>query len=426
MIPSPAESRGRSLSWALIVAANLALCALVILSPKHPVYDEGWWLDTLGLLRRDGLSLEFLRELPGAAGPTFTLVFAAVDRLVGLQFPWLRFVNVVLLTASVGLIWGVLALAGAGSGKAERRRADLPLFAASIGTLPTVGVSAGLAVTETPAFFFIAAGLLLLTLLMQMPWRPWSAALAVACALCIATAILGRQNYLVMLPCLLLALHPASDASAGHDALRLSIVFAGVALLVGPVFWLWGGLVPPQTAQVESGISLANGVRSAGYAGIIVVLLAPQVYRVLAERKLVLVAIAAACIPASLLPGQQSLPLASVSALVLGSRLAAFAGPIVNYILALSALAFVVCFAYFLWQRRMDWLTRFCGGTALIGILTNAKIPHQFSSRYVFVFLPFLAISVAAAARPNWHQPLRIALGACISLGALASYFFSQ
>ncbi|MDP1907245.1 MAG: hypothetical protein Q8K85_03015, partial [Hyphomicrobium sp.] len=96
-------------NWVVIITANVALCALVAGSPHHPVYDEQWFLDTLDLLNRQGLSLRFLREFPGAAGPTFTLLFAAIDRLFGLSFPWLRFTNVALLAAAAALIWRILA-----------------------------------------------------------------------------------------------------------------------------------------------------------------------------------------------------------------------------------------------------------------------------------------------------------------------------
>jgi hypothetical protein len=98
-------------SWLVAIAALLALIGLVAVSPPRPVYDEAWFLDTVRLLERDGLSLEFLREFPGAAGPTFTLVFAAIDRIVGLSFPWLRLVNVALLIATATLIWRCLATA---------------------------------------------------------------------------------------------------------------------------------------------------------------------------------------------------------------------------------------------------------------------------------------------------------------------------
>lgn len=110
----PAIPGIRRVNWTLIAGAGIGLCALVSLSPAHPVYDERWFLDTLDLLKRHGLSIAFLREFPGAAGPTFTLVFASVDRVVALSFPWLRLINVGLLAASVILMWRILKSASDG------------------------------------------------------------------------------------------------------------------------------------------------------------------------------------------------------------------------------------------------------------------------------------------------------------------------
>jgi hypothetical protein len=44
-------------NWVVIITANVALCVLVAGSPHHPVYDEQWFLDTLDLLNRQGLSV---------------------------------------------------------------------------------------------------------------------------------------------------------------------------------------------------------------------------------------------------------------------------------------------------------------------------------------------------------------------------------
>jgi hypothetical protein len=64
----------------------------------------------------------------------------------------------------------------------------------------------------------------------------------------------------------------------------------------------------------------------------------------------------------------------------------------------------------------------FCGSSALIGLASNVKITHQFSSRYVFVFLPLLLLSLAGSVRLTWHFPIRVVAGAFISLLSLSSY----
>lgn len=419
-LPPASPGLGR-LNWTLIAGAGIGLCALVSLSPAHPVYDERWFLDTLDLLKRHRLSIAFLREFPGAAGPTFALVFAAVDRVVALSFPWLRLINVGLLAASVILMWRILK-----STSDEPASPGPTLLAASLTMLPTVGVSAGMALTEMPAVFFILVSVFLLASARDPTAsfvRAWLA--AVGCGAAIAAAVLGRQNYLVMLPCLALAFG-WSPAIRRHDILKVGIIVATVALIVSPVFIVWGGLIPPLSAWSSGGFSPANLIRSAGYAGIIAFLFAPEIYRVLLQRKMLLAAALVLSAPVALVVGQTSVPLASAMRTLSLESLTGLIAAGFGLVLALSAICFVGCFAIYIWQERGNWLTRFAGSTALLGILSNAKITHQFSSRYVFVFLPFIVMAAAPAVRMNWHQPLRLAIGACISLGALASYYYGE
>lgn len=419
------EPRLKISNWALIITANLALGALILASPKHAIYDEAWFLDTLSLLKQYGLSIGFLREFPGAAGPTYTFVFAIVGHLFKLSFPWLRFVNVILLFAAAVLIWRILVTTRPDRPTAGSPAPSPAFLAASLTTLPTVGVSAGLALTEMPALFFMTTAQFLLVHSAQQipPIQSWAA--AILCGLCVAAAVLGRQNYLVMLPCLLLAVRWTASVARRGDIFRVTLVVVIAALTVAPVFIVWGGLLPPRSASNADGFSLANGIRSAGYAGLIAFLFVPEIYRILAQQKALLAAVTIVSLPLSLAASQPTIPMASVTRAHLGEALTGFIAAGFGYLLSLSAIAFLVCFGIYLWQERMNWFTRLCGSAALLGILSNAKITHQFSSRYVFIFLPFIVLAVAPAVRTNWHQPLRLTIGASISLGALASYFFT-
>lgn len=252
----PSNEALKTWNWLVVAAANVALCALVAGSPHHPVYDEQWFLDTLDLLNRQGLSLSFLREFPGAAGPTFTLVFAAVDRLFGLGFPWLRFTNIALLAAAAALIWRILVATSERSAAAAPAPPSSALLAASLTTLPTVGVSAGMALTEMPALFFIMVSVFLLTLAREPNAKAPAWLAAIGCGAAIAVAVLGRQNYLVMLPALTLAFG-WPPAWRRHDWLRIAVIGAVVALIAGPVFIVWGGLIPPKSAWSGDGFSPA-------------------------------------------------------------------------------------------------------------------------------------------------------------------------
>ncbi|MCW5691560.1 MAG: hypothetical protein KIT48_04280 [Pseudolabrys sp.] len=393
------------------------MVALVAVSPAHPIYDEAWFVATVRLFQRDGFSLTFLREFPGAAGPTFTVVFAGINDLFGLAFPWLRLVNVVLLVATALSLWRCLALTRPAS-------QEPALTAATLIVLPTVGVAAGMALTEMTAAFFAIAGLALLTQAFTAP-RSVAIAWCAASGLTLAAAILGRQNYLVLLPCLALAVRWHDGAPDRDQTWRVALVAIIAVVMVTPVFAVWGGLVPPRTAWSSSGLAPDNVVRGAGYAGIIVLLLTPAIYAPLLRRSWLPVVAAATAFPIAVALGRGLVPLRTTMSALFGERSLTFIAWATAYLLSFAALAFIGCFALHLWRHRDEWLTRMTGAAALLGLLSNAKITHQFSSRYVFVIVPLLLIAAAPAMRLTRWTPLQMTSAAGISLAALASYYWA-
>jgi hypothetical protein len=409
-------------SWAVAATTLLIMVALVAASPPRPVSDEAWFLDTVRLLARDGVSLQFLREFPGAAGPTFTLVFAAADSLFGLSFPWLRLVNVALLIATAALVWRCLALTRREDAQASAQGSALT--GAMLVVLPTADVSAGLALTEMPAAFFAILAIALLAEALAV--RGFSAMVCAALSgITLAAAILGRQNYLLLLPCLLLAIDWKDGAQSRAGSLRVVLVAAIAIAMVTPVFVLWDGLVPPRTVWSTSGLAPGNVVRGAGYAGVILLLLAPGIYTPLRQRNW-LGAIVLAAIPIAFMLGGGFVPLRATMRTLFGSYGLTLIGWAAAYLLSFAALAFLLCFTLHLWRHRDQWMTRLSGAFVLLGLLSNAKITHQFSSRYVFVVLPFMLIAAAPAMRLTRWTPLQMTSAAGISLGALASYYFAR
>jgi hypothetical protein len=409
-------------SWAVAATTLLIMVALVAASPLRPVYDEGWFLDTVRLLARDGVSLQFLHEFPGAAGPTFTLVFAAVDSLFGLSFPWLRLVNIALLVATAALVWRCLALTRQGDAQAPAQ--GPALTGAMLVVLPTAGVSAGMALTEMPAAFFAILAIALLA--EALAGRGIS---AMACAalggITLAAAILGRQNYLILLPCVVLAMRRRGRTPNRDDVWRVGLMAVITIALVTPVFVVWGGLVPQRTAWSAGGLAPDNVVRGAGYAGLILLLLAPRICAPLL-RKPWLITLALAAIPLAFWPGDGFVPMRGTLAAMFGVRSLTLIAWAAAYLLSFAALAFTIGFARHLWRHRDHWMTRMSGAFVLLGLLSNAKITHQFSSRYVFIVLPFMIIAAAPAIRLTRWTPLQMTSAAGISLAALASYYFAR
>ena len=410
MPPSPPERHQTALVWlcaGLVAITGATLCWIVIRSPATPVYDEGWYLKSIELLRRNGLSLAFLRDLPGPAGPTFTLVYAPIVAWLSPAMPWLRLVNTGLLVASAILLGVIFAALKTRPDGAEDP-AGAVLLPGMLLMAPTAAVSGGMTLTEVPALAFVTVFLALTAIN-----REHKTSLAFGAGLALGIAILGRQNYLVILPCLIVL---SDGTRRSIEALAISAVIA--ALMSGAVFWVWGGLVPPMTAFSGRGIHPWHFVLSAGYLGIVATLIAPAIYApVCADRKR-LGGLIVAALAITAIMGEPVAPGRTIAAGI-NSQAIDWLSAVA---LSLSAVAFLSAMAFRLRTFWDDRFGRFAGLVTIAGAISNANI-HQFSSRYIFVLLPFVLINLARSVTVSWHLPLRLAAGSLAGLASLASYF---
>jgi 4-amino-4-deoxy-L-arabinose transferase-like glycosyltransferase len=403
---------GASLS--VCAGSGLVMLALIIRSPAHPVYDEGWFLSTLQLLRDEGFSVAFIRKFPGAPGPTFTFVYAAVESAFGLALPWLRLVSFALLCIAILLMYQLLRalrlrLPGISSAQSAW------LTAGMLVALPTTAVSAGMTLTEMPALCCVM--LCLWSIKRAEEATPYSAYWSLLAGAALGLAVLGRQNYLILLPSLALLLHWPVQVIRARD---LAIVCLIAAALFAPVFLIWGGLVSPSSASsVGEQILPLYAILSAGYLAIAALIIAPEGLSRMVRGYDLWVSTALALIVAWLAPAP-ILPLHTVSAMA-GPTISTIAAWTFTVLALALGFVFIAAMLRHMWDCRHDRWIRFCGTVVLVGAASNAKI-YEFSSRYVFVFLPFLLLSLARQIRLSWHLPWRLAAGALVSLTSLASY----
>ena len=413
-----------ALSWAVIAVANCTMLFLIAHSPAHSIYDETWFIDTLDMLRRDGLfSRAFLLEYPGTPGPTFTAIYTGLQDLLHLSYPWLRLVNFAFLLGTAVLLWLLLRAIPAFS-LGRRSGIDAALLAGTFTVLPAIGASGGMTLTEMPAMFIMLIFLVGLSVVLTWERRAVPAlALSLLCGAVLAAAIMGRQNYLLVLPCLLL-LVPVPGGVVDRATLACIAAIGAVTLcLVSPIFLIWGGLVPPKAAYVGAGYSVWNGIASVGYAGLVAAVLSPRLYRILFVRWRYSIAILACVAALAATFGAVRVPARSVLASIANATTLSMIGHGFAVVLAVVCVSFLYCMAHYLWKHRADRIVRFAGCVFALGILSNAKISVQFSSRYVVIFIPFLLLALAPTIRMNWHLPPRLAIGACISLASLYSYY---
>jgi hypothetical protein len=402
--------------WTIVVAANAVLFILILASPHYPIYDERYYLEATKLLDTEGFSRKFLLEYPGSAGPLHTIVYEPLVRLFGLAFPYLRLLSFALLLASAWLLSRVAGGTVLACPLPHHVRAGL--IGAIFTVVPSAAVSAGMTLTEMPAVLFLNLSLLLLACTLSASSLGASITFAAAAGLTIGIAVLGRQTYLIVLPCLLMLL--ISDTRIWtRGVLSLSVFCVVTGAVVAPTFLVWGGLVPPKFAAVDEGVSPWHGVLAMGYAGLIGFLITPEIVRGGKWYLLAVVTIATAIWSLTRAP---FMPMHTALPALVGQAGAALVASFFGWAVSLVATYFVCCFSIYLWSSGDNRTVYFLGLAALVGFISSIKITHQFNSRYVFVFLPLLLLSLAPKLRLTWHLPVRVAAGACISLISAASY----
>jgi hypothetical protein len=260
-------------TWIVVLIANAILVAAILKSPHHAIYDESSYLVATKLLETEGFSRQFLLGYVGLAGPLHAAFYFPFIKL-GIAFPYLRLLSFALLLASAWML-SCVAMTIA-------RDVSVSLSPGLIGgvltVIPTAAVSGAMTLTEMPAMLFLDVSLLLLIWLMRSSSLGISLGLASAAGLFFGIAVLGRQNYLVLLP--FLATLVIADRRNRTANILSAATFCGITLAtVAPVFLVWGGLVPPRSASLGEGLSSWNAVLSFGYCGLIGFLVAPEIAR---------------------------------------------------------------------------------------------------------------------------------------------------
>lgn len=408
---SPPTKLVQILTRSIPILTFCSLVALVVLF-RAPYYeDESYYLNTVSLLHERGLSREFLRELPGPAGPLYTFVHALAEPLTHLAVPGTRLVNVALIlfvTLATSMILKVLGQ-------------DEPITkAAMLLTAPVVIVVSGLALTEVPAMACFYTHLALL-LAARRENRPIVAHIEAALAgLLFGLSVLGRQQYL-----LILAIVPILLIGKGRRFFARMIVYLLFALpLPIFVFAVWRNLVPPQTAFAGAGIAPAHGLLAFGYGGLLYCIYDERWLWRYWRHALVLATLG---LGANVVWGfVEIVPMRSVALRLVSEDIIPMLGRVCGGTLVGIGVAFAGFLAERAWSSRNDGTTLFLICTLGLILASAFKITHQFSSRYVSIALPTM---VVLAADGQTARPICVALmtiSALLGLASLASYYANQ
>jgi hypothetical protein len=393
----------------VLLLAAVALVVAVVTSPPKFVYDEPEYVNYVPLLRRCGLTEEFLNALTGGAGPLYAFMHRALEPLTSLNPVAMRLVNVVLLAVVTAILASWLK---------RQNRPDYLLASCAILVVPMTWVLAGMALTSMPALVFVSLSLYVVlrgveALEEGTPVLSWF----IAGGIFLGVAVWGRQPTLVLtgVPVLLALL---------DRRLRLpAMAFVGIVVAFAlPLVLIWGGFTPPKE-EADEGLSLIHGLTSLGYTGFCFFLLAPRL-KWFSWKALVAVAVLVSIINAAF--GIVVIaPLTSfVDDFLSDSGLAAY-GVAFGSLLVFCAVMFCGWILRIAWQGRHDLkqVTIYAGLLAIA--LSPALIANYYSSRYTAMALPYLVL----AAQP-WRTWCRKMNGAAVAgctagLLSLLGYFWA-
>ena len=385
----------------------LILFLTTLYSVNNLIYDEPWYLRIVNSLHEKGLSVSFLKNLPGPPGPLHTIVHYIFEPLTNLEAPGVRLVNNFLLIAIIYILFFILKKIGSSH----------PFISAtSIIGIPIIWVLSGMALTEIPAILFVSLSILFLLLALNTSSQKFAYFLSFLGGLSLGISVLGRQPFLALIIALPILAFKNKNA---RNILLIFFVSAIVLPLI--VFFIWGGIVPPKTAKVQTGISIINGLFSYCYAAIMMLILAPKWFSIEANK---LIAICVPIFILNLIFGYaETIPMLFVANKVLSPFYLTIYGRFVSSLMLGLGVIFLISTLKNMWQHRNDTFFLFLCLSTLLLLGTSIKITHQFSSRYTATAAPLLLLIADRYSLVTRWKAVRVFGGGFLGCLILLSYF---
>lgn len=238
---------------------------------------------------------------------------------------------------------------------------------------------------------------------------------AILAGICLGVAILGRQTYLISLPAFLFLffLGPVKPR-----LLTLSLLSTGV--VSGWLFYIWGGLVPPSQAKVNSGLQPEHLLYSMAYVASATAFISPR-WLCPKDWKTAVIAAASGTILAVGIRDHGDPPAKSLFLKLFGGEAAYTCGVVIFALMGSLGALWILNTCRVLWSRREDSFQIFAGVLLLSLVIAPVKVSHLFSSRYCVGLLSVLILFLQPKA--TIFLAGRILLGSLIGSLILLSYY---
>ncbi|QEI42468.1 hypothetical protein BMF77_03077 [Dolichospermum sp. UHCC 0315A] len=391
------------------------LMAKIILTKTSPTYDEPAHLKTVELLNHYGLSLQFLKGTDvSAPGPLYAIVHYLLQGITHLQVPGIRLVNISFLFLIIVILVYTFR---------EMKYKKLWFLSFGIMSVPIIWPISGMALTEIPAMLFACLSILLLLVALESKNSFSSLLLSLLAGGFFGLSILGRQTFLVMLLALPLLAIQSPNNTNQNSRWKYILIFLTTAIIMPAIqFYIWGGLLPSGQAGISTGFSITHGLLSLSYAGIVMLILAPNWFSL--EWKFN-VQIFLTILLLNLIFGLVDIkPAMSLAQRFLSDGFQTiYSRGASSFILAIGII-FGISTIKNMWKNRNDNVFLFLCFSMLLLVLSSIKITHLFSSRYTATSVPFMLLVSAKYSQDTenyWKIP-RVAFGNILGFLTLASY----
>ncbi len=407
--------------YIILIGAVFTLLFLTLINNQPPLFDEVLFLGNMELYEEVGLSKQFLVEMyDQAPGPLYQIVHTFFKPLTHLQTPGIRLVNVFLFIGTIGLTAVFL--------KQTKNPCinDYKLAALNLIAVPVVWQSAGMALTEVPAMFFSTLYLCILWITLREEHSvPFKLVLALLTGATLGLSIIGRTNYLVLIPALIVFIIDFKKLTLSFVVIKYLIIVGLVAgVIFVPMFLAWGGMVPPAQRLVSEGeIKIWHGVLAFAYAGLVTLLINPSWFRI---NKLIVWYMLASYVLFLILNllwfDVAYGPLSNFVSKILPSSLFVFYPKLI----APALMVFSGFFIYNLFEKSINKLDNqfyiYLALCLFLLLLSCVGVKHLFSSRYVAQASVFLVLIISEKDKIDFFKCLRTFIAIGIGIISLETY----
>jgi hypothetical protein len=383
------NSPASNLRWNLALWIPIVVYILLVaVSPKELIYDEVFYIDIAKQLAKSGLTSQFIENMTAPTGILYGIVHLIPSGLTGLQPPWIRWVNVIF---AGGCCYFLYLISDKLRQTFQQRPANPSIsIPAAWLCAPINAIILCLALTEMSGIFFSLAGTYFaLDSSLEAEQRRIPVGKLILSGVLFGLSIWGRQNFIIVPVCTLFLFLPLTWKRVCSFLLLLG---SSLPFFLGPII-IWKGLVPKTVGFVESGLALNSLFFSLYYLSAVLCIVSPNLYWPIKKSKLVIcLALSAATL--ALMPSLIWSPSQYFIKNLFGATGLMVSGVLFSSIfLALSYFTIFSMIEIALKNPR-DKIVHFLLSSSALLLISNVKITHQFSSRYITLALPFALILV--------------------------------